>query len=74
MRQISIALDDSDLDGSCTQMHVLVVYVIEGLTFVQDLSLENCRFLCMFSTGFTSFSVFLLFPLLITFFVFVHSF
>ena len=47
MRQISIALDDSDLDGSCTQMHVLVVYVIEGLTFVQDLSLENSADSCV---------------------------
>ena len=33
-----------------------------------------CRFLLMFSTGFTSLSVLLLFSLLMTFFVFMHSF
>ena len=33
-----------------------------------------CRFLFLFSTGFTSLSVLLLFLLLITFFSFVHSF
>ena len=33
-----------------------------------------CRFLIMFLTGFTSISVLLLFPLLITIFVFVHGF
>ena len=57
---------------SSTHMHGLAVYVKEGLPFARDLSLEN--FLLMFSTGFTSLSVLLLFPLLITFFVFVHSF
>ena len=38
------------------------------------ISRKLCRFLLMFSTGFTSLSVLLLFPLLITFFVFEHSF
>ena len=38
------------------------------------ISRKLCRFLFMFSTGFTSLSVLLLFPLSITFFVFVHSF
>ena len=33
-----------------------------------------CRYLFMFSTGFTSLNVLLLFPLSITFFVFIHSF
>ena len=33
-----------------------------------------CRFLLMFLTGFTSVSVLLLFPILITFFVFMHDF
>ena len=40
------------------------------------ISRKLCGFLCMFSTGFTSLSVLLIFPLLITFFVFctiVHS-
>ena len=61
---------------SNTHMHGLAVYVKEGLPFAWDLSLENslCRFLLMFSTGFTSLSVLLLFPLLITFFSFVHGF
>ena len=59
---------------SGTHMHGLAVYVKEGLPFARDLSLENCRFLFMFSTGFTSLSVLLLFPLSITFFSFVHSF
>ena len=39
---------------SSTHMHGLAVYVKEGLPFAQDLSLENCEFLLMFSTGFTS--------------------
>ena len=38
------------------------------------ISRKLCRFLLMFSTGFTSLSVLLLFPLSITFFVFVRSF
>ena len=38
---------------SSTHMHGLTVYVKEGLPFAQDLSLENCRFFLMFSTGFT---------------------
>ena len=38
---------------SITQIHGLTVYVKEGLTFTRDLSLENCRFLLLFSTGFT---------------------
>ena len=37
-------------------------------------SRKLCRFLLMFSTGFTSLSVLLLLPLSITFFVFVHDF
>ena len=41
---------------------------------VWDLSLGNCRFLIKYLTGFTLLSVLLLFPLLITFFVFVHGF
>ena len=59
---------------SGTHMHGLAVYVKEGLPFARDLSLENFRFLFMFSTCFTSLSVILLFPLSITFFSFVHGF
>ena len=63
---------------SSTHMHGLTVYVKEGLPFARDLSVVNsylcCRFLLMFSTGFTSLSVLLLFPLSITFFSFVHGF
>ena len=54
---------------SSTHMHGLAVYVKEGL-----ISRKLCRFLLMFLTGFTSLSVLLLFPLLITFFSFVHGF
>ena len=59
---------------SFNQMHSLAVYVKEGLPFAWDLSLGNCRFFLMFLTGFTLLSVSLLFPLLITFFFFVHGF
>ena len=57
-------------------MDGLTVYVKEGHPFARDLSLENSAdsFLLMFSAGFTSLSALLLFPLLITFFVFVHGF
>ena len=57
---------------SATHMHGLAVYVKEGLPFAQDLSLE--KFLLVFLTGFTLFSILLLFPLLIIFFNFMHSF
>ena len=60
---------------SSTHMHGLAVYVKERLTFCLELiSRKLCRFLLMFLTGFTSLNVLLLFPLSITFFVFVHSF
>ena len=62
---------------SITHMHGLTVYVKERLPFAQDsfyISRKLCRFLLMFLTGFTALNVFLLFPLLITFFVFVHGF
>ena len=58
---------------SITHKHGLAVYVKEGLPFERDLSLENCGFLLMFSIGFISLCVLLLFPLLITF-IFMHSF
>ena len=54
-------------------MHGLAVYVKAGLSFGQELSLENCRFLLMILTGFTSLSVTFLSRLSITFFVFIHS-
>ena len=59
---------------SSTHMHGLAVYVKEGLPFARDLSLENSADSYVFLTGFTSLSVLLLFALLITFFIFVHSF
>ena len=57
-----------------THMHSLAVYVKEGLPFALDLSFENRRFLIMVPTGFTSFIVFLLFPLSITCFILMYSF
>ena len=60
---------------SSTYMHIFAVYMKEQPSFCTGLmSQKLCRFLIMFSTGFTSLSVLLLFPLLITFFVFVHGF
>ena len=53
-----------------TQMHGLAVYVKERLPFARNLYLENSEN----STGFTSLGVLPLFPLLITLFVFMHSF
>ena len=59
---------------SGTHMHGLTVYVKEGLPFAQDLSLEN------FADSYFCFrlallhSVLLLFSLLLTLFIFVHSF
>ena len=49
---------------SILHMHGLAVYVKEGF----------CRFLLTFSTGFTSLSVLLLFPQLITLFIFMPGF
>ena len=59
---------------SNTRMHGLAVYLKEGLPFARDLSLENSADSYLFSTGFTSLSFLLFFPLSITFFSFVHSF
>ena len=58
---------------STTHMHRLAVYVKEGLTFARDLSLENAAdsHLC-FRLGLPLSD--LLFPLSITFFVFMHRF
>ena len=60
---------------SVTHMHGLAVYVKEGLPFEQDLSLEKTvdSFLNFRLTLLHS-NVLLLFPLLITFFIFVHGF
>ena len=58
---------------SSTHMHGLAVYMKEGLPFACDLSLENSSDSYLLSTGFTSLSVLLLFPLSITFFSFVHG-
>ena len=59
---------------SSTHMHVLAVYVKEGLPFAQDLSLENSAGSYLFSTCFISLSVLLLFPQSITFFFIMHGF
>ena len=59
--------------NSNTHMHGLTVYVKEGLPFAWDLSLENSLDPYLFSSGFTSFSVLLFFPLSITF-ISVHGF
>ena len=48
-------------------MHGLAIFVKEGLPFAWDLSLKNSADSYLFSTGFTSLSVLLLFPLSITF-------
>ena len=55
-------------------MHGFAAYVKEGFHFVQDLSLENSTDSYLFSIGFTTLSVLLLFALLITFFIFMHGF
>ena len=60
---------------SGTHMHGLAVYAKEGLPFAWGVSLQNSAdsYLC-FRLALTSRIVLLLFPLWITFFVFVHSF
>ena len=59
---------------SSAHMHSLAVFVKEGLSFAQELSLENSAdsYLC-FRLALLH-SVLLLFPLSITFFVFLHGF
>ena len=59
---------------STTYMKGLVVYVKKGIPFARDLSLENCRFLLMFLSGFTSLNVLVLFPLSFTFFIYMDGF
>ena len=59
---------------SVTDMHDLAINEKEELCFELDLSLENCEDSYVFKTGFTSFDVSLLFPLLNTAFIVVHSF
>ena len=55
-------------------MHGFAVYVKEGLPFAWDLSLEHCPDSYFFLTSFTSLSVLLLFPQLITFLVIMYGF
>ena len=59
---------------SITHMHGLAVYLKERLSFARDLSLENSAdsYLCFWPA--LLHSALLLFPLLITFFVFMHGF
>ena len=60
---------------SITHMHGLAVFLKEKTSFCTGLiSKKLCGCLLLFSTGFTSLSVLLLSPLLITFLVYKHSF
>ena len=59
---------------SSTHMDGLAVHVKEGLPFAWDLSLENSADSYLFFRLALFHCVLLLFPLLITFFVFVHGF
>ena len=58
---------------SNAHMQGLAVYVKERLPFAWDLSLENSADSHLFSTGFTSLTVLLLFPLSTTLFVFMQG-
>ena len=60
---------------STTHMAGFAVYT-EGMTSfcTKHISRKLCRFLFIFSTGFTSLSVLLLFPLFVTFFIVICSF
>ena len=58
---------------SSTHMHVFAVYMKEGLPFAEDLSRNHLQILT-YVFSWLYFTVLLLFPLLITFFVFVNSF
>ena len=60
--------------NSSTHMHGLPVYVKERLPFARDLSLENTADSYLLFRLALLHSVSLLFPLSITFFLFVHSF
>ena len=57
--------------GTC--IHDLEVYVIKDFLLHETISRKLCKFLLIFSTGFTSLSVLLLSPLSITFFVLVFN-
>ena len=58
---------------SITYMHGVTIYVKYGLAFAWDLSLKNYEDSCLYFDC-LYFTHCLLFPLLITFFVFMHSF
>ena len=54
---------------------MVLQFMLRKTSFCTGLvSIKLWRFLLLFLTGFTSLSVLLLFPLSITFFIFVHSF
>ena len=60
---------------SIIHMHGLAIAVyVKVLSFARDLALVNSADSYLFSTGFTSLSVLLLFSLLIIFFVFMFGF
>ena len=60
--------------GSRTHLHGLAVYVKEGFPFARDLSLENSADSYLYFRLALLHSVLRLFPLSITFFIFVHDF
>ena len=68
-------LSSFDPKGLLINKHGLAVYVKERIPFARDLSLENSAdpYLCFQLASLQS-SVLLLFPLSITFFIFIHSF
>ena len=67
--------NDSNLKGFCYS-DAWSCSLCKGRTsfYMELICRKVCRYLLTFSTGFTSFSVLFLFPLLITFFVFIHIF
>ena len=85
-----LALCEANLDDSIDSGNVSVKGYLKGFYCSYAWSCSLCegrnsictglisrklsRFLLMFLTGFTTLSVLLLFPLLITFFVFMHGF
>ena len=73
-----LALCETNLDDSIDSGNFPVrgyLPLIRWTSFCTGLiSRKLCRFLLMFLTGFTSLSVLFLFPLSITFVVFVHGF
>ena len=72
-----LALCETNLNDSTDPSHFSVtIYpplIQKGSIAMEFTPRKFCGFLLMFSTGFTSLNVLLLFPLLITFFLFMHD-